>query len=545
MTDPTSEPRWRRFLRDLRQLRHAIWSDAPDRSYEQLLRSERLYRVLAENARDIIWMLDFPSHTTYVSPACERILGVDPDVQLSRQGGFKMLSEESAEHAQRLLEDAIARRAPSLTFEAEHRRADGSTVWCEVHQAILYDDRGTPVSSVGVTRDISEKRALQEQLVQAQKAEAIGTLAGGVAHDFNNFLTVIIGSLELASEQSEKDDAITPLLVDALDAAERATALTGQLLAFSRHQPVTIGAIDVNAVVRQDEGLLRRMLGERNQLELRLGRGLRPARADENQIHQVILNLAVNARDALGEGGSVRVETAEVFIDRELAEGRPGMVAGPHVMIAVSDDGHGMDEEVRSRATEPFFSTKEKGRGTGLGLAMVRSILERIGGDLSLTSEPGVGTTVKVFLQAAADHDVRTPLVPSPAVAALLRGSETVLVVDDEDTVRGIACQILRHAGYDAHGAAGSDRALEAFQELADAGRPPDLVMTDLVMPGLNGVELAERIHRMHPATRFVIMSGYAENGTSQLSRDAMPGPLLSKPFHAHGLLKAVRTALD
>lgn len=537
--------RLRRIFRDVRQVVRAGLRGESTTSYDQLRESESLYRLMTESARDIIWMLEFPDRVTYVSPSCKRLLGWSPTEQYDRRLGFRMLTDDSAERAERVIADAIAERRTAVTYEAEHNRADGTTIWCEVHQAILYDESGEAVSCVGITRDLTETRALQEQLTVAQKAELVGALAGGVAHDFNNFLTVIIGSLDLVNEEIEKTDTVSGFLADAMEAAEKSAALTAQLLAFSRHQPVSIGAIDVNEVLRRSEALFDRLVGARIRLDIVLSRGSSPARADEHQLDQILLNLVMNARDAIEGDGCITIETANVLIDRELAARRKGVQPGRFVMIAVSDDGVGMDEETRARALDPFFSTKPRGRGTGLGLPMVQSIVERLGGDLSIYSEPGSGTTVKVYLPVAdrerADVSVRDVV----ELSASLRGDESILVVEDESTVLSLACHTLRQMGYGVHAAGSPAVALEMIRHFVKRGDPLDLVLSDLVMPGMNGVELAEQAREIVPELPFVIMSGYAENGASNLTQDRLPGPLLTKPFHINGLLRTVRSALD
>lgn len=541
--------RLRRLVRDLRQLTRSIRREDPDVSYDELRRREQLYRLLAENAQDIIWLLDLPDDIRYVSPACKEILGWSPEEQLARTGSVSMLTEDSAERAAAALADGIRAGAASVTFEAEHRHADGHGVWCEVRQRILRDASGRPVATVGVTRDISEKRTLQAQLAEAQKREAIGALAGGVAHDFNNFLTVIIGALELFSAEVDKDDPNQALLADALEAAEHSSALTSQLLSFSRHQPTAVGAVDVNDVLRRSDELLRRIVTERIRLEVELAPDLAPARADEYQIQQILVNLVMNARDAIAEGGTIRITTAPLEIEPSSSASRDGLTTGRYLTLSVSDDGRGMSDAECRQATEPFFTTKPKGHGTGLGLAMVKNIVEQGGGGLTIRSSPGLGTTVAIRLPvavgtAAADaRSNRAGRVPGAGLRSSgTSASARILVVEDEEAVRAVVEQILRGAGFTTDAVASPAEALALLEQRAGAGEGPDLVVTDLVMPGISGSELAERVRAQHPGMPFVVMSGYAE---SRGTRDSMPGPLLRKPFHANELLRLVRRELE
>lgn len=547
----------RHFIRDVRQIARAHRSRQDVPSYNELRESERRYRLIAEKARDIIWLFEYPDQTRYVSPACEELLGWSPADQIARKEGMQMLTPESAEASNRIQQDAIARRLPSVTYEAEHNRIDGTTIWCEVHQGFTYDEAGRPLSIVGVTRDISEKRRLQEQLAQAQKKEAIGTLAGGVAHDFNNFLTVIIASLELLIDEWEKNDPRAQLIRGALDAAERSAALTAQILSFSRHQPLSVESIDVNTLIERARPLLRRAAGEGIGIEFVPEPDLPSARADDNQLHQVLLNLVMNARDAIGETGRITIRTARVVIDSAppppttdaiASESNRRLIPGPYIRVAVDDDGAGMPAEVAEQATRAFFSTKAKGKGTGLGLAMVESIVTGMGGALSISSEVGVGTTVEIYLpqdeEAAAARRPHAPASDTSHAVEVETERHTILIVDDDEAVQHVTARLLEAAGYRTILAGDAEAALECLDDEFNKNGLPDLVLTDLVMPGMSGTELAQRARERYSGLRFVVMSGYAEQETVAHGQTHLPGPLVTKPFHSSELLRCVRSIL-
>jgi signal transduction histidine kinase/CheY-like chemotaxis protein len=389
-------------------------------------------------------------------------------------------------------------------------------------------------------RDITEQKHLESQLRQAQKMEAIGQLAGGVAHDFNNLLSVIFGHSELLEMRLPASEPLRDSVAQIGQAAERAAALTRQLLAFSRQQVLEPKVLDLNALVAAAEHLLCRLIGEDVRLVTKLQPHLGPVRADPGQLDQVLLNLAVNARDAMPHGGTLTFETRNLELHPAYAAIQPGLRPGRYVLLAVTDTGCGMTPEVQARIFEPFFTTKGVGKGTGLGLAVVHGIVQQSGGHLEVYSLPGVGTTFKLYL----------PAVEVPPAAALADGpspppagrGETVLLVEDEDAVRAVSVLLLESLGYRVLEAANAEEALR----LVGAGRQKlDLLMTDVVMPGRNGRELAEALRRENPGLKVLFQSGYTGEAVAGHGIVEAEMAFLQKPFTLDALAKRVRAVLD
>ena len=384
-----------------------------------------------------------------------------------------------------------------------------------------------------------EHRRAEQQLLQAQRMEAVGQLAGGIAHDFNNLLGVILGYGELASRELGEEHPSHRRIEAIREAAERAAALTRQILTFSRKQVVEIRVCDLNQIVEEMEKMLRRLIGEDVRLAVALGQGLGRVRADPGQLGQVIMNLAVNARDAMPSGGKLIIETSNVDLDETYTRSHPEARPGPYVMLTVGDTGAGMQPATLARLFEPFFTTKEPGKGTGLGLAVVYGIVEQSGGSLAVYSEPGRGSTFKIYLPRI---DVPESKEQMTAPAAAAGGSEVVLLVEDEQALRAIMAETLRMAGYTVLEA--SDHK-EALVVAAHRQRPIQLVITDVVLPGQSGPETANQIRNAQPGVRVLLMSGYTDR---LLDGNALiePGtPFLGKPFTIDALLRKVRAVLD
>jgi PAS domain S-box-containing protein len=424
--------------------------------------------------------------------------------------------------------------------ELTARRRDGRPVSVICNAVGDYDEAGRLVEVHAYLFDNTEQRQATERLRLASRMEAVGQLAGGIAHDFNNLITVITGYSELLLAGLPEDDPRRRELLEIKGAGQRAADLTHQLLAFSRQQVLQPRDVDLNAVVVEVESMLRRVIGEDIELSTVLAPDLGRVRADPGQLHQVILNLAVNSRDAMPDGGFVLVETANVDLDETYREAHDVVVPGPYVMLAVTDTGQGMDEATRLRVFEPFFTTKESGKGTGLGLSTVYGVVKQSGGYIWAYSEPGQGTTFKIYLprvEATEASAARQP--PAPAARG---GTETVLVVEDSDAVRTLVGEILRPRGYSVIEATTGKEALEVC---AASDRRIDLVISDVVMPDVRGPELEQRIAAVRPGLRFLFMSGYAGNAAVRekiLTREA---PFIEKPFGAAALAAKVREVLD
>ena len=392
-------------------------------------------------------------------------------------------------------------------------------------------------------REYEERRALraaEERLRQSQKMEAIGQLAGGVAHDFNNLLGVIQGYGELLLRDMGGDERSRGRVEHILQAAQRGAGLTRQLLAFSRQQPLEARPLDLNAVVTGIESMLRRLIGEHVQVVTALAPDLHRVSADQGQIEQVLLNLAINARDAIGGTGRLIFETSNVDLSDVYAFSHPEVRPGSYAMLAVSDTGHGMDAETLGRAFEPFFTTKEPGKGTGLGLATVYGIVRQSGGHIVAYSEKGRGTTFKIYLPRTEETGAAAPSPPAPERPS--RGTETVLLVEDDETLREVIRDLLEEGGYTVVDGETPEKALDAAARHAG---PIHLVLTDLVMPRIGGGEAAARVHASHPEAKVLYMSGYTGAAAEHNGPLAGRQPFLQKPFSLETLLRKLREVLD
>ncbi|MBI4424046.1 MAG: response regulator [Elusimicrobia bacterium] len=384
-----------------------------------------------------------------------------------------------------------------------------------------------------------EKEKLQVQFIQAQKMEAVGRLAGGIAHDFNNLLTAIMGYSAFLLQKLPKGDPSREDVEEISKAGDRAAGLTRQLLAFSRQQVLQPRPLNVNAVVTGIESMLRRILGEDVEMTLHLGSDLGTIMADPGQLEQVLTNLVINSRDAMPKGGRILIETANVELDASYAKSHLEAKPGPHVMLAVTDEGCGMDEKVLAHIFEPFFTTKEQGKGTGLGLATTFGIVKQSGGSIFVYSEPGHGTTFKVYLPVV-------QVAPEPLKAGGARapetGVETVLLVEDEELVRKFAARALRMLGYTVVDARDGE---EALALCAKSDKPIDLLLSDIVMPKMHGTELAERVRALVPGVKVLFMSGYTDQGVVHGGLLGSGTPFIQKPITPDTLARKVRQVLD
>ena len=515
---------------------------------------QRQFQLLVDSIKDYaIFMLDPNGHVTSWNSGAQRIKGYRPDEILGRDFTQFYTDEDrtAGVPAQLLARAAEAGRAES---EGLRVRKDGSRFWASVILDRIDDEAGRPVGFAKVTRDITDQhlaRELLEQarerMLQAQKMEAIGQLTGGVAHDFNNLLTVVIGNLETIQQNLDALSGgvagqLKRAAASALRGAQRAATLTQRLLAFARQQALDPRPLDLNKFIATEVEFLQRSLGETINIEAVGGAGLWQVEADPNELEAALLNLAVNARDAMPQGGMLTIETSNAFLDEDYCRHNPEVRRGQYVMIAVSDNGVGMSTEVRDRAFEPFYTTKAAGQGTGLGLSQVYGFIKQSEGHVKIYSEPGEGTTVKIYLprllgETAADEEDRR----SGDVIEGLAG-ETILVVEDDDDVRAYLVETLRRLNYQVLRAADATAALEFLRQ---RDLRIDLLLTDVVMPGINGRELAKRADALRPGLKVLYVTGYSRNAIVHQGRLDPGVELMQKPITQEALAGRVRDLLD
>ena len=497
--------------------------------------SEERYRLITEHSGDLIAVFDRDGRYVYASPSHERTLARAPaDLIGQHETDFVHPDDIVA------VRGIIARLRSEETIQATFRfcHADGSWRWLDASMTLTAQQGDT--YAISVARDVTERKRLEAQFQQAQKMDGIGRLAGGVAHDFNNLLTVMTGYGEMARETLSPADPAREDLGELLKAAERATDLTRQLLAFARKQPIEPRILNLNDLIVDMGRLLRRLIGEDIELVTHPSPELGQARADPGQIEQVIVNLAINARDAMPQGGKLTIETRNATLDDLYARQHLEVSAGAYVLLAISDTGIGMDAEVQSHLFEPFFTTKAAGKGTGLGLATCYGIVKQHGGAIGVYSEVGHGTTFKIYLPRA--------IAPARESArrdnadGLPRGVETVLLVEDEVSVRALAARVLRIQGYTVIEAANGD---EALALALHSGRTIDLLLTDVIMPQIGGKALADRLTQLLPGVRVLFMSGYTDDAIIHHGRLEPGIAFLHKPFSPAALARKVREALD
>jgi two-component system cell cycle sensor histidine kinase/response regulator CckA len=505
-----------------------------------LVASEALYRSTFDAAPVGIVHVGLTGQWLRVNQRLCDLLGYSRE-QLQSPGAQQLTQPEAAQgEAEAFRQMAAGRLERHVVDEKRYRRHDGSFVWARVNMSLHRDADGQPQHFIKVIEDITERRTLEAQIRQTGKMDAIGQLASGVAHDFNNLLTVILGFAELMiadgamASQNGKD------LGEIVKAAKRAAGLTKQLLAFSRQQVLHAAPLDVNGLITDMTGMLGRLIGEHIEVTLNLAANLSLALADRGQLEQVLMNLVVNASDAMPHGGTVMIETKDAELENSVFH-QEAIMSGTYVMIAVSDTGSGMTRETQRRLFEPFFTTKETGKGTGLGLSTTYGIVKQSKGYIWVYSELGRGTTFNVYLPRAT-QDVPAHAVSTVAAAPVKSASETLLLVEDEAGVRHLSKRILDNAGYRVLEAANGDDAEKLFAHHADS---IDLVVTDVIMPGCGGPELLSRLQVHVPNLRVLYMSGYTEQAAAQKAGIDRGLPFVQKPFTAAELVRHVREALD
>ena len=504
------------------------------RSEERARESEARLRVLIEQLPAVLWTVDQDLRFTSAMGVGLARMGLKPDeiVGVPLYEYFNTLDS-------RFAPIAAHRRAISgepVTFQLEWK---GGSFAC--HAEPLRGADGQLQGAICMALDVSDRKRLEEQFRQSQKMEAVGRLAGGIAHDFNNLLMVIQGYADLMQDRLPAGDTLRRNAEQIQIAARRATSLTRQLLAFSRKQILDPKVLNIQGVVVEMEEILHRLIGEDVELKTSAGKDLGLVKADRSQIEQVIMNLAVNARDAMPSGGRLMIETSNVDLDEAFTSHPVMRTPGKYVMLAVTDNGCGMDSETQAHIFEPFFTTKEKGKGTGLGLATVYGIVKQSDGYIWVYSEPGEGTSFKIYLPRIEEVGKASALDRAPDTAALPRGFETVLLAEDENGVRELARQYLETSGYKVIEASNGNEALELAANYKD---PIHLLLTDVVMPGISGRELADRLSAIRPDVRILFMSGYTEQAVVHHGIVAADAILLQKPFTLGTLASKLREIL-
>ena len=501
-------------------------------------RTEARYRRLVESNVQAILFWNATGGITGANDAFLSLTGYSrEDLEAGQINWMDLTPPEYADLDRRALEE-IAAHGTSGLYEKEFNRKDGSRVPVLLGSTAFVDD---PEEGVCFVLDLTDRKRLETQLVQSQKLETVGKLAGGIAHEFNSILTAIIGQSELLLADLPSGSPLATNATEITKAAGRAAALTRQLLAYGRKQLLQPEALDLNRVITRMEGVLRHLMGGEIDTRIVATPGLHAVKADASQLEQVIMQIALNARDAMPNGGKFTLETADVSFDQESVANYPELKPGDYVMLAITDNGHGMSPEVKARLFEPFFSTKGVGEGTGLGLSTCYGIIKQSGGHISVYSELARGATFKIYLPQV--EKPKTVSVRSPAPVNLPRGTETILLVEDDPALREMAAGLLRRLGYTVLAAANGIEAL-SLKEQRGTGHI-DLLFTDVVMPHMSGKELADRVQALYPHTRILFTSAYTENAIAHQDVLSKGVALLQKPFMPSALAHKVREVLD
>jgi len=505
----------------------------------RLMQREELFRLITENAADLIAVVDAQGKSLYSSPSYEKVLGYTAEELRSSSAFEQIHPDDRADVEEALKESVVGGTGRRIEYRIRHR--DGIWRYLESTASAILTAEGKVEHLVIVSRDVTARRQLEGQFHQAQKMEAVGRLSGGIAHDFNNLLGVITGYSEVVQEQLEPNHPLRSCIDEVLGAARRAAELTRQLLVFSRQQVLEPRVLNLNVVVSELEKMLCRLIGEDIELKTKLDPDLGRVKADVSQLEQTIMNLAVNARDAMAHGGKLTIETHNKEIDSAFAQSHSFPVKqGPYVMLSVEDTGVGMDSVTQSRIFEPFFTTKEKGKGTGLGLSTVYGVVKQSGGYIDVTSGPGHGTTFRVYLPRV--EEAVEPIPSTLSVSPSVRADETILLVEDEVSLRKLTRNLLETCGYTVIEAQNAHNATEISQRYEGTIH---LLLTDVVMPGMNGPDLARELTATRKEVKVLYMSGYTGqsfNGAGVLESGSR---FLQKPFTREGLAQKVRETLD
>ena len=496
--------------------------------------------AIVESTDDAIVSKDLDGTIRSWNPAAERIFGYTAE-EMVGDSVFRLIPPELHDEEHGIL-TRLRAGEHIAHYETTRVRKDGQRILVSLTLSPLYDPHGRLIGASTIKRDVTAQRAMENQLQQAQRMEAVGRLAGGIAHDFNNLLTVIGGLSIMTAQRLEEGTLERQNLDQVIRAAERATALTHQLLTFSRRQIADVRILDLNDILIGLESLLRRLIGEHITLQLTPAHDLGRMRGNQAQLEQVIMNLVLNARDAMPQGGLLSLATRNVEVSDLMGREQLRISPGPYVMISVSDTGTGMDAVTQASIFEPFFTTKSQGEGTGLGLATVYAIVQQAGGAIYVYSERGVGSTFKVYFPRVDVPMDAWVSVPSEAeMVGHLPSIGAVLIVEDEPGVRSFAGQVLGQAGYRVLEARSGEEAIA----LASApGESISVLLTDVVMPGMNGRVLAERLRALHPGVAVLYMSGYTDDMVLRAGVVAEGSNFIQKPFTPDGLLARIRAAL-
>jgi len=510
--------------------------------------SESRYRLLAENSEDVIWAVDMNYEYIYLSPSIKKMIDRTPEEVMSMKFtaiGTEHFEIEVQDHIKKLLV-ADGDDLQDHRLETDIRHHDGHMVPTETVLSLLRDESNQPYGILGVTRNIStrkeadkERESLEFQLRQSQKMESIGQLAGGVAHDFNNLLQAILGFSELAKKKVDSGTPLDSFIGQTMEAGERARELVAQLLAFSRQQVLELSDIDLNAVIEDLIKMIERVIGEHIVLDFSSTSDLGTIRADRGQIEQILMNLCVNARDAMGEGGTLVIETTKTTLDEEFSETNSWAIPGEYVVLSVTDTGVGMTDQVQERIFEPFFTTKELGGGTGLGLSTVFGIVRQHDGMINVYSEPDFGTTFRVYLPVVEASD---RVLPKPTRKNVEGGTETILLADDDEMVRKVTIAMLSEMGYTVIAAENGEEAIQLFDTHVDE---IELALLDVVMPKQGGKAVMEHIQSKYPAFPILFSSGYSNDAihTNFVLDDDKQ--LIQKPYHREDLMRKVREVIS
>jgi two-component system cell cycle sensor histidine kinase/response regulator CckA len=515
------------------------------RMRRQLNEREELYRLISENAEDLIAVIDADGHRIYNSPGYERLFGYTHE----ELQGVPIADQVHPEDRERILQARKEAFQTGARFRLEYRfrRKDGEWRILESTGGAVLNAQGIAEKLVAVSRDITERKHAEEilrqredQLRQAQKMEAVGRLSGGIAHDFNNLLGVIIGYSEDIELRVAQGDPLRKNAEEIRKAGERAAALTQQLLAFSRQQVLQPNILGLNHLVSEMGKMLQRLIGAHIELSTNLDPELGSIKADQSQIEQVIVNLVVNARDAMPDGGELLIETSSVYLDDAQARCLPFLHPGRHALLTVTDTGAGMDAETQRHIFEPFFTTKKSGKGTGLGLATVYGVVKQSGGVVGVHSQPGVGSTFKIYLPQVANQ----PAAPkgNSSVTRSCAGTETILVVENEAALLELTSALLARSGYKVLSASDGIEAIEMARSVEGSIH---LLLTDIMMPKLNGPALARHVAELHPGIRVLFMTGHLQPDATLPENIPPDSEFLQKPFPRGVLIRKVRQTLD